>query len=363
MLYITESLLYISFACLMGYFILSMVPIQYKPTIAVPHRLVLIWILAIPICSFFPLHQLAIENAAAFNMSYFDMLRSIVLDFNIGEAFLWTLLGSAGLAVMVGAPAFRKDRHMPKVALALTVLLTVWLGYASHAASLSPFGGLVAHAGHFLAIIIWLGILFIVGWFSKDDKHWLAFLKWFSPLAIVCVLITLLAGLILMNFTTINYINGFMLPYGQWLLLKHISIIPLLWLAFSNGFLYKKQAKKLETFKPLPFVRIESLFAVIVLVFTAMMGQQAPPHDVTSTLRYVSPSKLFTTIFSGSFSPDLQLTMQLGLDSILLFIAAVLMLYAALVAFTARKVILLVISLLLFIAFTYGGIMFSVVAL
>lgn len=347
----------------MGYFILSMVPSNYKPTIVVPQRLVLLWIIAIPICSFFPLHQLAIQNAAAFDMSYLDMLRSIVLDFNIGESFLWTLLGSAGLAVMALAPAFRKDRHMPKVAFALTLLLTVWLGYASHAASLSPIGGLIIHSGHFLTIIIWLGILFIVGWFSKDDNNWNAFLKWFSPLAIVCVLIALISGLTLMSFTTLNYVNGFMLPYGQWLLLKHISIIPLLWLAFSNGFLYKKQAKKLATFKPLPFVRVESLLAIIVLAFTAVMGQQAPPHDVTSTLRYVSPSKLFTTIFPGSFSPDMQLTMQLGLDSILLFIAAALMLYAATVAFNARKIILLMISLLLFILFTYGGIMFSVVAI
>jgi len=363
MLYVTETLLYISFACLIGYFILQLVPTQFKPTIVVPYRYIAIWIVAIPVLSFFPIHELAIQNAAVFGMSYIDMLRSVVIDFKVGEAFLWTLFGSAGLAVMSLAPIFRKDKHMPKVSLALTVLLTVWLGYASHSASISPTGGLIAHSLHFLAIIIWFGILFIVGWFSKDDLNWLRFLKWFSPLAIVAVLVALIAGFVLMNFTTLNYVNGFMLPYGQMLLLKHIAIIPLLWLAFSNGFLYQKQAKKSEHFRPLPFVRVESLLAVVVFIFTAIMGEQAPPHDVTSTLRYESPSLLFTSLFSGSFSPDLQLTLKLGLDGVLLFIGAILMLYAALVAFKARKYILLLIALLLFIVFTYAGMMFSVVAI
>ena len=361
MAYVSESLLYICFSLVMGYFILQLVPIAYKPTIVFPKWLLLLCVISIPTMSYIPLHLIAAQYADAFQLGYIPMIRSILLDLPVGEAWLWTLLGSVGLALMVGIPALAKDRHMPKVGLLLTLLLSVWFGFASHAASLSSFRGLIVHTGHFTSVIIWLGILFIVSWFATDYSQWTKFLRWFSPLAIVCVLMSLIAGITLMSFTTLQYNNGLMLNFGQYLLIKHITILPLLWLAFSNGYLYPRRAKKESTLSPKGFLRAESILALVVLIITAMLGQQAPPHNVVETLRTESPSRLFTSLYQGSFSPDMELLWQFNLNSVMLWLAASLMLYVSYIAFRQRKISVMVIVCLLFILLAYLGYMFGIV--
>lgn len=347
----------------MGYFLLSLVSEKYRPTIHMPKGILLTAIIGIPILSYIPIHSIVLQYMSSFKLGYIDMVKSILLDLPIGEAWLWTLLGSAGLTVMVGVKAFTRDRHMPKVAFILSLLLAFWLGYASHSASISSFKGLLVHTTHFIFVALWIGILLIVSWFTTDYNNWNKFLKWFSPFAICCVVIVLLAGLTLMTFTTDDYNNGLMLDYGQFLLLKHIAIIPLLWLAYSNGFLYNKRLKSsAEGYTPKPMLRAESIAALIVFIFTAIMGQQAPSHNVIETLRTESPSKLFINIFQGSFSPDLQLYFQFNINSILLWIAAILMIYVCYLALKMRNIWLMVASTLIFIGFGYLGYMFGITA-
>ena len=198
MTYISEGLLYICFAIMTGALLLKLVPANKRPAIHVPNGLLLGIAIAIPIfriCLFITL-RFCLQKIS--NMSYGSILKSIILDINTGKAWLWTTLGSIGLALLLGLKSFQNDKHMPKVALFVTFLLIVWLGYAGHASSLYGFRGLVTHTAHFLAFSVWIGILFVVSWFSKDNANWSAFLRWFSPVAIVAVLVTLFAGLILM---------------------------------------------------------------------------------------------------------------------------------------------------------------------
>jgi len=249
---------------------------------------------------------------------------------------------------------------MPKIALMLTLLLTFWLGYGSHVASLDAFKGLIVHTGHFVAVAVWLGILFVVSWFATDDNHWASFLKWFSPLAITCVVVALIAGITLMSYTTPQATNALMLNYGQLMLIKHASILPLLWLAYSNGFVYPRLAREGKLPSQLKLLRIESIIALFVLGSTAIMGQTAPPHNVLETLRTETPSWLFTTIYQGSFSPDLQLIWQWNLSSVLLIAAALLVLYAIRAAFLQRSIIWIILLSILLVTFVYLAVMFGI---
>ncbi|MFC6331533.1 copper resistance D family protein [Paenibacillus septentrionalis] len=359
--YIAEFLLYICFAITMGSCILQNVPQRHKPTVVVPKALLLTAVLAIPVLSYIPLHMTAIEYAESFKLSYAAMMKSILLDLSIGEAWIWTTLGALGLAAILGVPVFARDRHMPKVALILVLLLTFWLGYGSHVATLDAMNGLIVHTGHFTAVAIWLGILFVVSWFAQDDANWSAFLKWFSPLAIVCVLIALIAGITLMTYTTPEYTNALMLSYGQLMLLKHAAILPLLWLALSNGFIYPRLARNGSLPSQRRLLKVESLLALVVLGFTAVMGQTAPPHNVLETLRTETPSSLFTMIYQGSFTPDLKLIWQWNLSSGLLIAAALLMLYTIVIAFKQRSALWIVVLSVLLIVFVYFAVMFGIV--
>lgn len=360
MIYVSEGLLYICFAILTGALLLRLVPENRRPSVQVSNSLLLACVIAIPILSYAPIHKLALVFAKDFDMTYSSILKSILLDINTGKAWLWTAIGSIGLAFLLGLKAFRGDKHMPKVALFVTLLLIVWLGYAGHASSLNGFRGLITHASHFLAVSVWIGILFVVSWFSKDSANWHAFLRWFSPVAIACVLVTLLAGFVLMSFTTPEYVNAWMLPYGQMLLIKHLLILPLLLFAYSNGFLYKKMAKSNPAFSPKQWLRAESIIALLVLAATGALGQQTPPHTVKETLQTVSPSPLFTSIYKGSFSPDLALHFTLHIESILMLAAAVLMAGGLLWMYRSNKLIPAFLMGILTFVFSYFGLMFAI---
>ncbi|WP_339207905.1 CopD family protein [Paenibacillus sp. FSL K6-3182] len=360
MIYISEGLLYICFAILTGTFLLRLVPEDRRPSVHVPHGLLLACAVAIPFLSYVPIHKLAIVFAKDFDMSYGAILKSILLDVNTGKAWVWTTIGSAGLAFLLGLKAFRGDKHMPKVALFVTFLLIVWLGYAGHASSLYGFKGLITHSAHFLAVSVWIGILFVISWFSKDDANWNAFLRWFSPVAIVSVVVTLLAGITLMSFTTPEYVNSWMLPYGQMLLIKHLLILPLLLFAFSNGFGYKKIAKTNPNFNPRRWLKAESFIALLVLAATGVLGQQAPPHKVKETLQSESPSPFFTSIYKGNFSPDISLKFTLNMECLLMLAAAALMAVGLLWMYRVNKLMPAFVMGILSVVFGYFGLMFAI---
>ncbi|MBH5317095.1 CopD family protein [Paenibacillus sp. GSMTC-2017] len=360
MIYLSEGLLYISFAILVGSLLLRLVPEHARPAVHVPNTLLLACAIAIPILSFVPLHKLAQLFAKEFEMSYVDMMKSLLLEVNSGKAWIWTTVGSIGLAVLLGLKSFRNDKHTPKVALFVTLLLIVWLGYASHASALSSFKGIVVHTLHFLGFSVWIGILFVVSWFAKDENNWTPFLKWFSPVAIISVLITLIAGFTLMTFTTPQYVNAWMIPYGQMLLIKHVLILPLLLFAYTNGFGYKRAAKLNSDFNPKRWLKIESIIALLVLAATAIMGQQSPPHNLQETLQSVSPSPLFTAIYKGSFSPDMLLQFTIQLESVLMFVAALIMIAGVIWTHRSNRLIPSFMMGVLSAVFLYFGLMFSI---
>lgn len=359
MIYISEALLYICFAILIGTFIMRLVPEHLRPQIVVPDGLLFACTIAIPVLSFVPIHQAALLFVKDFETPYGTMIKSILLDINSGKAWIWTAVGAIGLAVLLSLRSFRNDKHMPKVGLFITSLLVIWLGYASHASSLYNTKGLVVHSAHFMAITVWVGIILITSWFAKDNANWDRFLNWFSPVAICCLLITITAGLTLMTFTTPEYVNSWMLPYGQMLLMKHLLIVPMLLFAYTNGFGYKRMMSRNSSFQPRPWLKAESVIALFVLILTGVLGQQTPPHNVKDTLQTVSPSPLFTSIYKGSFSPDISLHFSLNLANSLLFAAAAVMMAGLIAMYRSNRLLPAFTMGMLTAVFGYFGLMFG----
>ncbi|MCM3630145.1 CopD family protein [Paenibacillus glycanilyticus] len=360
MSYVSEALLYLCFAILTGTFILRVVPEHRRPQIHTPSWLLLLCTLAIPVLEYVPIHDSAVLFAKDTEIPYGEMVKNILLELNNGKAWIWSAVASVGLAFLLGLPSFRNDKHMPKVGLFIMFLLILWLGYASHATSLYGTKGWFVHSAHFLAVTVWIGVLMISSWFASGSRNWEAFLAWFSPVAIGCMLIAFIAGIMLMTFTTPQYVNSWMLPYGQMLLLKHLLIAPLLLFAYTNGFGYRKKLKENTGFNPLPWLKAESLIALLLFIVTGVLGQQTPPHDVKETLQTVSPSKLFTTIYNGHFSPDLTLKLSVSLESILMLAAALVMIYGLIQMYKENKLLPAFVMGLMTSVFGYFALMFSV---
>ena len=331
---ISQALLYLCFALLMGSFLLYLVPSTHRPDIHVPKGALMMATGGIAIFSFIPVLQLILYLSPDIGFAY--TLQSVLFTFEVGKAWIFTCIVSILLFIFVVWIDYRKKALYAYIGIFLTFILILALGWSSHASSYDPVKGFLSHTAHFSAVSVWVGILIVVSWFSKNYSNWLNFLKWFTPVAIVCFVSTIVTGLILMAFVVEfeDYPNSWMLPYGQTLLIKHLLIIPLLVYAVINSLLMKKKLEKDINFNPRPWARMESIVILLIFSATAALGQQSPPHETTVTNDGVS--KLFTMFYQGKFHPEMTVQLDLNPTSISLIVLAVLFFALIIISFIKK---------------------------
>ncbi|TWT06878.1 hypothetical protein FQV26_03450 [Planococcus sp. CPCC 101016] len=270
---IADVLLYIAFSYLAGYVVLQFVPENRKPPVAASNVLLLLSTVGIVFLSFVPVYELVVFLQSS--QGWGDALVNAITGFRIGQGWLITLLLSIILAIAI---YFGGSRYIQGLYLFLLILT---VGFYSHISTLDLWTGFALHSIHILFLSMWTGVLLHVAWFAKDGANWRRFLAWFTPFAFFSVAAVIASGIIIMFYFVApsDYANSWALPYGQLLLLKHISIIPVLLAALINGFLNKQQVFQQA------WLKVETSLLLIVFVFTAFMSKQAPPHDVNDTLR------------------------------------------------------------------------------
>lgn len=349
----TEFGHYLLFSILVGHVVLQFVPEAYKPNIIIAKPVLLLSTLGIILFTFAPLLQLILDFAEDYG--FLKAAKIAVFASSIGRAWIIIFILSAFLWITIyvdGAKFFRAQ---------WLVLLIFAIGNAGHASTISYWPGIISHTIHFLMTSIWVGILLNVGWFSRDKGNWSKFLRWFTPSAIVIFIIILTTGFFLMFFMIDRgqYLNSWLVPYGRMLLIKHISIIPVLAFAFINGFLSKK-AMKLQGFDPRLWIKAETVTLLIVFFFTGVLGTLTPPHQVDSSLASgINPSWL-NWILAKNISLQNQLEILPSVPSALLVLIAVLFLSFIFLSFKKMSPIFAFIFGSCFILTIYLGIMFSV---
>ncbi|MFJ8257988.1 copper resistance D family protein [Peribacillus asahii] len=319
---ISQALLYLCFALLLGSFLLCLVSNTYRPNISVPKSALMIATGGIAIFSFFPVLQLILYLSPG--IGFAQTLQSVLLTFEVGKAWIFTFILSIILFIFFIWFDYWKRALYAYIGIAFTFILILALGWSSHASSYDQVWGFFSHSAHFTAVSVWVGILFVISWFSKDYSNWSNFLKWFTPVAIVCFLTTIITGLVLMSFVVEfeDYPNSWMLPYGQALLIKHLLIIPLLAYAMINSIFIKKKLITDIHFNPRPWTRIESIIILFIFSATAALGQQSPPHETTVTSEEVS--KLFMMFYQGQLHPEMTIQLESTPSSISFAILGVL---------------------------------------
>jgi putative copper export protein len=355
---VSEALLYSSFSLLLGSFILNLVPKSVRPEIKVPKFVLLGAALGIAIFSFLPVLKIVLYLYEDLGLGY--TLQSVLTNFEVGKTWISTGIISLILFIYLIPIRLEQKPLFSLTGLVFTFILIAFVGWSSHAASLSKMAGFLTHTAHFLAITTWVGILLVVSWFSQNHENWLKFLKWFSPLASLCLIATTITGISLMTFhmELSDYVSVTAIPYGQALLIKHIAILPLLAFAFINSFLIRKRLMNDPSFNPLPWAKLESMIVLLVFSITGALGQASPPHELSSMIRAEGASKLFSFFHPGEI--NFPITFSPGIVSIILFLIAILFLALVIVSFIkkAPKALALVMSFL-FILSGYIGFMLS----
>lgn len=278
MVAISEFFLYLCFTFVMGTVLFYAIPENKRPSVVVPRRLLLAAAALIPFFSFASVLDVIITLGQ--DIGYGTTLFYVLFSFEIGKAWLIITVVGTLLFCLIYFNPLQKDRILAKMAVLLVSVLIFALGWGSHAASLAPFRGFIAHSFHFLAITVWSGLLLVAAFFSQKNTVGRAFLNWFSPLAFGCLALLVACGLLLTDIiVTDGYVRSWLIPYGQALLIKHLLFLPLLAFAFLNGFLLKKKDAVIRK-----WLQAEAVFVLAVFAVTGYMGQQAPPHDVETTL-------------------------------------------------------------------------------
>ncbi|MFT9597545.1 copper resistance D family protein [Mesobacillus sp.] len=329
-LIVSETVLYLSFSILVGAMIFQLVPVNFKPKIEIPRAVYFLSILGIIFASIGPVVQVIFYFIEA--LGFWETLRSVLFDFEVGKAWMFTSWVGLLLYFMI---LFNKSKYFQTF---LVLLLIIAVGYSSHAASLSFWYGLTSHTIHFLGVVVWTGILLIVSLFSKDVRNWSKFLSWFTPTAILCLILIIVSGFMTMKLVVDpkDYVSSWMLPYGQALLVKHILIIPLLVFAFINGILMKKQAEHPGP-STIKWMRAEGIFITLIFIVTGALGIQSPPHDIESMIKTEGYSQLYKW-FHPFLTNDI---VQLNVDASFLFGAflSTILLILMVLSFTRKNMV------------------------
>ncbi|UOQ92056.1 CopD family protein [Halobacillus shinanisalinarum] len=284
MVFITETLVYLSFSLLMGTMLGYSILAERMPSFHVPKRWLLLSTVGVGLLSLGP--ALAIIINFTEEMSIWSAGQLVLLKFQVGQVGLLIFLVSSLLFCIIYFYDLAKDRLQAFLGLVLVLLLVVGQGAVSHAFGLQGYWGLTVHTLHFLGVIVWIGLLFIFGWFTNENADWQSILKWFTPIAVICVIVLIAAGYFTMDIvikndqetTTIftQYGNSWLTDYGQALLIKHLLTVPLLLYALMNGFIYRYHLSKDPSHRLQPWIKTESVLALLVFAVTAFMGQQTP---------------------------------------------------------------------------------------
>ncbi|WP_144509806.1 copper resistance D family protein [Bacillus sp. FJAT-22090] len=330
---ISEALLYMCFALLMGSYIFTLFPADLKPKIVVP-KTAKIWAVAgIILFSFMPLLDLVIFLYDDYGL--FQSLKSIIFTFEVGKSWLFMAI----ITLILGLYIYFFDRKTAAiysiVGIILLFVLIGGVGWSSHASSIYPVRGFLTHFTHFASVVIWVGVLMVISWFSTNTENWLRFLKWFHIVALYCFSIVIITGLSLMTFSMewSAYPDSWMLSYGQSLLIKHLLIIPLIGYAFINGIVMKKKLQKDADFDPRPWTRIEFFIILLIFTATAALSQQSPPSNLAHILSSEGISPLFALFYDGAVQPSLNVQFTPEFDGVLLGFVAFLFLIVSILSF------------------------------
>ncbi|ACS99809.1 copper resistance D family protein [Paenibacillus sp. JDR-2] len=328
-IYFFETLLYLSFAITAGYLLLEFIPGGLKPEVLVPVRIIQLAAIGIPIFSFASIVRTSvILMDFAPQMSFAEVLLIVLNDYSFGRAWIMSFILGSALFMVISFNGL-KHKSSKWVAAGIWICMVLVHGYASHPAALSKTWGLLAQTIHVGAVSVWLGILILVAWFRKGSWNWRAFTRWYTPLSIACMTLIVIAGFVMMSIIIeVGYINSWGINYGEALLLKHLLFIPLILLAFMNGFLTKIYANGQNERSLQSWLKAEGLVALFILITTAFMGIQEPPHETES--EEPVPSPLFKLLHNERTDLSLQwhwnmvgaLCVAMGLISFLLLFAA-----------------------------------------
>ncbi|MGN7477316.1 copper resistance D family protein [Solibacillus silvestris] len=299
----SQFLLYISLAILMGTFILSCIPHSIRPNIYISSNWLIISAICLPIASFVPNIQLLIILTP--QLGFFESMGMLLSKFKVGHSWLAIVCFTIILLLIIRLYAKQHSKLAAAMAIIILIAVMAAIGYISHAGSMSGMVGSVLDFVHLLAVSVWLGILVLISFFTKNAENWEAYLKWFSPVALVSFTAIALSGVLMTDTIVPSYVTSWASDYGQFLFIKHVLLVPLTAIILANSLLIKLKMNK-PLFEPRTWVRIETVLLISILFITALYSEQQPPNF---SVQEISP--FFELFYNSTIEPSMRAYLQM----------------------------------------------------
>lgn len=305
----SNALQYVFFAVLAGTLLLQIVPSTHRPALSIPFAVPAAAAALLPVVSFVPIAQLSWTVAAGREVPFFDALKRILAQYEVGQS--WVVLFVLSFFLIGIFILFFHSTSMPRAAAVVGIVLIIGmigaLGASGHAANATSLIGGTLHFFHLLAVSLWIGTLLMVSWFAVSYKQWASFLEWFTLIAVMCIIIIASTGVIMGQLLTDPFIGSWALPYGEALIWKHLLYVVILVFALFNGVFVRRRLHQTTNYNPRPWLRAESLTAMLIFVVTAFMTEQQP----SGTLQDEDPAFLFHVLYPASVPDSASFQLQL----------------------------------------------------
>ncbi|MER2000084.1 MAG: CopD family protein, partial [Lysinibacillus sp.] len=346
-----------SFSLLFGYYVLALVPQKHRPSFTMRIEILQYSVVGILIGGFIP--ALYVVLFIAPRVGVVDAFVTVLTVYTVGQAWLASVILGLFALLCIKLWHDKKSALYNVSQIGLLIGLVATIAWSSHASAINFALGFSSDLLHLLSVSIWVGVLLVMSWFSTSSDNWLAFLKWFTPVAALCFSVTILSGIFLLEAMIPSYTDAWAVNYGQGLLLKHLFIIPLAFYALMNGLFVKVRIERNTSFNPIPWARLESVFLLIIFSITAIFSQQSPPmHSISAS--DVSP--IFKLTYSGEIVSGLTVGLGVNWFTILFILITLLFLVMSIISFVKKAPAWLCFILACGIVFSaYLTLMYSVI--
>ena len=287
---LSQVLLYVCLSILLGTFILNVVPEKLRPAFFVPPKWLIFSSAVIPLLTFVPVLYIILYISP--QLGFMRAIDFVITQYTIGIAWAFSFLLSSFLifVIMISHRDNKLGRASINVfSIFITLGIIVTIAWASHASAVNITLGMISDSIHLIAVSIWVGVVLVVAWFSTNTENWDKFLSWFSIVAISCLGATAISGFLLLEVLVEDYVDSWLVSYGQGLFLKHLFILPLLFYAAMNGLFVKYKLSKDINYNPLKGVTVVSIILLSIFTLAAFFSQSSPPHGSFIEEEAISP--------------------------------------------------------------------------
>lgn len=366
---VSQILLYISLSLLMGIMLSKSIFATRMPKYNIPKSVIYIVLAGIVCFSFIPALAIILNMSATMNLS--AAVTTVLFEFNVGLAWMFMLLVIVVLVFFFKYNLY-EDKKAARFGLFFIVILAVVQSFAGHAFEQAGVWGMTIHTLHLLAVMVWSGLLLILGMFTVGKVDWKSVLSWFTPLALISIIVLGTTGFLIADIVSADpggngrniiqrLADSWMIDYGQALLFKQLLLGAIIGFGIINGIVFRNRLKHDPTLQIQQWLRMEAILILLVMAITGFMSEQAIPTQIDTIINQEGASVLYQSLVEGDVPAEAIVTLSLNMTNIVPLIFALVFFTGMIVVAKLRLHASLSFAMAIcFVMFGYFGLMLLV---